>query len=105
MNKDFYDWGIYLDKDLIGRITVYKQDEDKRMADLVWYLNANYRGKGYGNILFKEILKKYKEDFGYKKITLFPHKANQATIKIMLKNGGKIIGDFKEEKIIIEIPT
>ena len=47
----------------------------------------------------------YLKEFGYEKITLFPHKNNEATIKIMLKNGGKIIGKFKEEKIIIEIPT
>ena len=74
-------------------------------GEIGYGISKTYRGKGYGNILFKEILKKCKEDFGYKKITLFPHKDNQATIKIMLKNGGKIIGDFKEEKIIIEIPT
>ena len=67
-------------------------------------ISKEYRGKGYGNILFQETLKKCR-DFGYDKITLFPHKDNEATIKIMLKNGGKIIGNFKEEKIIIEIPT
>ena len=31
-------------------------------------------------------------------------KTNEATVKIMLKNGGKIIGDFKGEKQIILIP-
>jgi len=73
-------------------------------GEIGYGISKNYRGKGYGNILFKEILKKCK-DFGYEKITLFPHKDNLATIKIMLKNGGKIIGKFKEEKVIIEIPT
>ena len=62
-----------------------------------------YRGKGYGNILFKELLKKCKEH-GYKEIKLFPLKSNDATVRIMLKNGGKIIGDFKNEKHIILIP-
>lgn len=73
-------------------------------GEIGYGISKNYRGKGYGNVLFKEILKKCKE-FGYDKITLFPHKNNEATIKIMLKNGGKIIGTFNEEKIIIEIPT
>ena len=73
-------------------------------GEIGYAISKAYRGKGYGNILFQELLKKCKE-FGYDKITLFPHKDNFATIKIMIKNGGKIIGNFKEEKIIIEIPT
>ena len=62
-----------------------------------------YRGKGYGNILFQELLKKCKE-MGYREIKLFPLKSNAATISIMLKNGGEIIGEFKQEKHIIRIP-
>ena len=74
-------------------------------GEIGYGISKTYRGKGYGDILFKELLKKCKEEFGYKKITLFPYKDNKVTIRIMLKNGGKIIGNFKEEKIIIEIPT
>ena len=73
-------------------------------GEIGYGISEPYRGRGYGNMLFKEILKKCR-DFGYEKITLFPHKNNEATIKIMMKNGGKVIGKFKEEKIIIEIPT
>ena len=73
-------------------------------GEIGYGISKDFRGKGYGNILFKETLKKCKA-FGYEKITLFPHKDNEATIKIMLKNGGKPIGEFNDEKIIIEIPT
>jgi len=62
-----------------------------------------FRGKGYGDLLFKELLKKCK-DYGYNEIKLFPLKNNISTVKIMLNNGGKIIGDFKGEKHIIIIP-
>ena len=72
-------------------------------GNLGYGISKEYRGKGYGNILFKELLKKCKE-YGYKEIKLFPMKANEATIKIMIKNGGRIIGDFKDEKHIIIIP-
>ena len=34
----------------------------------------------------------------------FPMKSNEPTVKIMLKNGGQIIGDFKDLKYIIRIP-
>ena len=71
-------------------------------GNLGYGISKEYRGKGYGNILFTELLKKCK-DFGYKEIKLFPLKSNKATVKIMIKNGGKIIGDFKDEKHIISI--
>ncbi len=37
-NKDFYDWAVVLKSEnkMIGRISVYKQDDYRRMADLVW---------------------------------------------------------------------
>lgn len=72
-------------------------------GNLGYGISKEYRGKSYGNILFTELLKKCK-DFGYTTIKLFPLKSNEATVKIMLKNGGRIIGDFKDEKHIIEIP-
>jgi len=72
-------------------------------GNLGYGISKEYRGKGYGNILFQELLKKCKE-LGYNEIKCFPFKTNIATIKIMMKNGGKIIGDFKGEKHIILIP-
>lgn len=72
-------------------------------GNLGYGISKEYRGKGYGNILFTELLKKCK-DFGYTEIKLFPLKSNEATVKIMLRNGGKIVGNFKDEKHIILIP-
>ena len=63
-----------------------------------------YRGMGYGGILFRELLKKCRE-IGYEEIKLFPLKSNAATIRIMLKNGGEIIGEFNQEKYIIKVPV
>lgn len=71
-------------------------------GNLGYGISKAYRRKGYGNILFKELLRKCKE-FGYTEIKLFPLKTNEATVKIMLNNGGKIIGDFKE-KFIVFVP-
>ena len=72
-------------------------------GNLGYAISKHYRGKGYGDLLFKELLSKCKE-FGYSEIKLFPYKDNEATVRIMLKNGGEIIGDFKETKHIIRIP-
>ena len=73
-------------------------------GNLGYGITKEYRGKGYGGILFRELLKKCR-DFGYEEIKLFPLKSNIATVKIMLKNGGEIIGEFNHEKYIIRIPV
>ena len=72
-------------------------------GNLGYGIAKKHRGKGYGSILFTELLKKSKE-IGYTEIKLFPMKSNEPTVRIMLKNGGQIIGDFKELKYIIRIP-
>lgn len=72
------------------------------VGNLGYGISKNQRGKRYGNILFSELLKKCR-DFGYKKIRLYPYKKNEATLKIMLKNGGKIVGEFQKEKYIVEL--
>jgi len=71
-------------------------------GNLGYGISKKYRGKGYGNVLFTELLRKCR-DFGYTEIKLFPLKSNEATVKIMLRNGGKIIGEFKHDKHIILI--
>lgn len=72
-------------------------------GNLGYGISKDYRGKGYGDILFKELLKKCKEH-GYGEIKLFPYKINTASVKIILKNGGVIIGDFQNEKHIVSVP-
>ena len=72
-------------------------------GNLGYGIAKKHRGKGYGSILFTELLKKSKE-IGYTEIKLFPMKSNEPTVRIMLKNGGQIIGDFKDLKYIIRIP-
>ncbi len=73
-------------------------------GNLGYGIARKYRGKGYGNLLFQKLLDKCKNTLGYNEIKLFPLKTNEVTIKIMLRNGGRIIGDFKGEKHIIVIP-
>lgn len=64
-------------------------------------ISSDFRGMGYGGILFKKLLKKCKL-LGYKKIKLYPYKNNLPTLKIMYKNGGKKVGEFKNVKYILE---
>lgn len=72
-------------------------------GNLGYGISKEYRGKGYGKILFGELLKKCRE-MGYNEIKLFPYKSNVTTVKIMQSYAGKIVGEFKDEKYIIVIP-
>lgn len=72
----------------------------KGVGNFGYGMSKRYRGKGYGNILFSKLLEKCK-DFGYTKIKLFPHKDNFITLKVMKKNGGEIIGEFGDTKVIV----
>ena len=71
-------------------------------GNLGYAIAKSYRGQGYGSALFSLLLKECKT-FGYEKIKLFPLKTNFATVRIMMKNGGKVLNDFNDEKIIVEI--
>ena len=96
---------LYIDDMPVGYGRIRHQSNEelekvKGVGNFGYGISKQYRGKGYGNILFAELLEKCK-DFGYMEIKLFPHKSNVATLKIMMKNGGKIIGDFDEQKTIV----
>ncbi len=106
--KPYTTYILYIDDIPVGYGRV-RHSSDEYLETIVGAGNLGYgiskahRGKGYGNILFQELLKKCKK-LGYNEIKLFPLKTNRATVSIMIKNGGKIIGDFKNEKYIILIP-
>ncbi len=90
----------------IGRIRHFSNEylEQNGVGNLGYGIAKPYRGKGYGNILFKKLLTKCKM-FGYSKIKLFPYINNISTNKVMLKYGAKLVGTLNGEKNIYEIPV
>ena len=72
----------------------------------VFYIYTHGAPRGDFLKAIREITAKKKcREIGYEEIKLFPLKSNAATIKIMLKNGGEIIGEFNQEKYIIKVPV
>lgn len=98
---------LYIDGKPVGvgriRHRTSKYLESIGVGNLGYAISKLYRGKGYGDILFKELLKNC-ISFDYNDIKLFPYKNNIPTIRVMLKNGGKIVNSFDDEKYIIAIP-
>ena len=97
MEDDFYDWGIFekgKDK-LIGRITVYKQDQYRRMADLVWYMRKDCRGKGYMTEAAKMVVK-FLQEIGFERIEAFANVENIASQTVMEKAGFQFEGVLRK---------
>ena len=96
-NADFYDWAVVLKSEnkIIGRICVYKQDDERRMADLVWYLNGNYRNRGYISEAVKAVINHLFE-IGFERIEAFADVENKASTKVMAKVGMQYEGTLRK---------
>ena len=95
--EDYYDWAV-VEKEtnkLIGRIGLFKQDDERMMADLVWYINKESRGKGYIPEAVKEIIKLL-QSVGYKRIEAFANVKNKASQRVMEKCGFSFEGTLKK---------
>ena len=87
----------------IARIRHYASEmlEKQGVGNLGYGIGKPHRGKGYGHILFREVLQKCKE-MGYTKIRSFVYIENTASNQIFIKNGAQFVGVFDGVKNIYE---
>ena len=97
LKNDFYDWGIEDKKthELIGRICVYKSDDYRRMADLVWYIMETARGNGFMTESGKAVVE-FLQNIGFERIEAFANVENTASIKVMEKIGMQYEGTLRK---------
>ncbi|MBR5226916.1 MAG: GNAT family N-acetyltransferase [Clostridia bacterium] len=97
LKKDFYDWAIEEPNThkLIGRISVYKFDDYRRMANLVWYIIPTVRGKGFITEAAKEVVG-FLQNVGFERIEAFANIENIASIKVMEKIGMQYEGTLRK---------
>lgn len=97
VKKDFYDWGVEDKKThkFIGRICVYKFDDYRRMADLVWYITPTVRGKGYMTEAGKAVIE-FLQNIGFDRIEAFANVENIASIRVMEKIGMQYEGTLRK---------
>ncbi len=97
MKKDYYDWGIEDIKThkLIGRISVYKLDDYRRMANLVWYIIPNVRCNGFMIEAGTSVVK-FLQNIGFERIEAFANVENVASIKVMEKIGMQYEGILRK---------
>lgn len=90
----------------IARIRHYSSDllERQGVGNFGYGIAKPYRGKGYGNVLFAETMKKCKIH-GYTKVKSFVHIDNTASNKVFLNNGARFLGILDGKKNIYETST
>ena len=96
---------LYVDGQPVGiaRIRHYSSDylEKQGVGNFGYGIAKPYRGKGYGNVLFANVLTKCKA-LGYSKIKSFVSIENIASNKVFIKNSAKFLGTFNGVKNIYE---
>ena len=97
---------LYADNRPVGvaRIRHFSSEmlESRGVGSFGYGIAENFRGKGFGTILFAAALEKCREH-GYKKIRSFVHKDNEASNRIFLKGGAKLAGSFQDKSNVYEV--
>ncbi|MBO5394672.1 MAG: GNAT family N-acetyltransferase [Clostridia bacterium] len=96
-SPDFYDWAIEEKESgkMIGRISLHKQDDYRRMADLVWFVSPTVRGKGYATEGARAAIK-HLQKVGFERIEAFADVENKPSQRVMEKLGMKYEGTLKK---------
>lgn len=95
-NPEYYDWGI-ADREtnrLLGRITVYRQDNYRRMADLIWYIHPDGRGRGLMTEAGRAVIA-HLQSLGFVRIEAYARQDNAASINVMRKLGMQYEGTLR----------
>lgn len=85
---DCYEWAIVekTSNKFIGKISVFEQDEERRKANLAWYISPLFRNKGYMTETVKAVVK-FLQKVGFERIEAYAHTENLASQRVMEKCG------------------
>ena len=96
---------LWKDDEIVGqfRIRHYLNDALREGAGHIGYgLGRTFRGKGYGTEGLRLTLEEARKIIPEDEIYLRVNKDNPASLNVMLKNGGRIVGE-NEEKYFVRI--
>ncbi|MBQ8131860.1 MAG: GNAT family N-acetyltransferase [Bacilli bacterium] len=94
-------YGFFQENKLIGIFSIrpeLKGSLQGHGGNIGYFIRPKERGKGYGNLILKEALKKAKE-FGLEKVLITCHEKNIASAKVIEANGGEYDTDYYDSVI------
>ncbi len=96
---------IWNDLEMIGQAKLrhYLTDSLRKGSGHIGYwISPQYRGRGYGTEALRQLLKYAENVVPEKEFYLRADKSNDASVKVMLKNGGRVVGE-KNGKVFVRI--
>ena len=90
-------WAICDQKNqqMIGSIKFEKLDEIKKEAELGYFLRKDAWSQGFMTEVVRKICQLSFEEFGLKQLSIITHLENEASQKVALKSGFRLIRQFK----------
>ena len=90
-------WAICDQKNqkMIGSIKFEKLDEIKKEAELGYFLRKDAWSQGFMTEVVRKICQLSFEEFGLKQLSIITHLENEASQKVALKAGFRLIRQFK----------
>ena len=94
---------LWKDTDIVGQFKVrhYLNEALRKGAGHIGYfIRKEFRGKGYATQGLRLTLQIAKKLVSENEIFLSVHKDNPASLRVMLKNGGKIVGEDEKQYFV-----
>jgi ribosomal-protein-alanine N-acetyltransferase len=105
----FLTWGITIlgDPTIIGTICLWNFSEDYKTAETGYDMNPAFHGKGMMSEALNSVLTYGFNELNLDKVTAYTHNANEASNKLLTRNGfNLVVGEIDEgnaSNIILEV--
>lgn len=111
------EYGIYVNNEYIGNIGIFDINQEKRSAEIGYWLSAKFTGRGYMTEAVKIIEKEFFNHFNLNRIQIKCDERNKASVGVAEKSGyvfeGKLrsdsfseyFGDFRNTLIFSKLKS
>ncbi len=97
-DKNNYSFSILLNEKIIGACSIINIDHTQRHAEVGWFLNPKYHGKGYCKIAIQKMLFFIFEYLQLNTIYAYVYSDNIKGLKFANKIGFNKVGEFRKRR-------
>lgn len=96
-SRYFYYWGIFSEDVLVGVISLWGIDYDKKSGELGYFIGPDYQRQGYMSKAIKLVVNYVLENTQILSVNAYIETNNKASVKLAKKLGFKLVGQSVEE--------
>lgn len=98
-SRYFYYWGIFKKDILVGVISLWGIDYDKKSGELGYFIGSEYQRHGYMTMAIKLVVNYVLENTQILIVNAYVETSNKASMKLMKKLDFKLVGQSIEEDL------